>query len=204
MRYRRVRRCAGQPERMRRPLVCRPCCRRRAVFIIPTCCPDRWSANPLFPALVRPDSGAMRIQERCSTRSEATLAARLPPGQPDLSAPLSAPIIPSPSSIPRWPGSGLTQEPQSAKDTGKYTRTSTPAEWSRESWRPLIRARDGRGERACPRWSRKPSTPPTANWALRRRWTPSPFRPVPLRIGPAGKHTLDPIRPRPMPYFSPA
>ena len=30
---------------------------------------------------------------------------------------------------------------------------------------------------------------------------PSPFRPVPLRFGPAGKHTLDTIRPHPMPYF---
>ena len=54
-----------------------------------------------------PDSGDMRMEERWTIRSEAILAVRLSPGQPDLAVPQSAPIIQSASSSPRWPRSGV-------------------------------------------------------------------------------------------------
>ena len=73
-----------------------------------------------------PDSGAMRMEERWTRRSEATLALRLSPGQPDLTVPQPAPIIPSASSNPRWPCSGVGQDVPSvrclATPTGQIDR----------------------------------------------------------------------------------
>ena len=73
-----------------------------------------------------PDSGAMRMEVRRTRRSEPTLAGRLSPGQPDLAVPQSAPIIPSASSSPRWPCSGVGQDVPSvsclATPTGKIDR----------------------------------------------------------------------------------